>query len=508
MTSRRERLRLTELLASLSLATDLGTGQPLGHGLRTSLLAVRLARQMGLDDDEVRSLQQFTLLRFLGCTADAAETAHMAGGNDVAFNAEFAPVLNGTQLEALRTMTRVVGDGESLFRRGRMLLTALADSEEPAQGLAAHCEVATMLARRLGLEGEVITALLAAYERWDGGGHPTGLKGETIPLQVRIGMVARDIDVFITQGLNVQEILTRRRGKAYDPAVVDAYAHLATHHPEADWEAVLDFEPQPIRFLDDFDSVFEVIADFVDLKSPWTRGHSREVARLGEAAAVETGLGSDQIARLRRAGLVHDMGRVGVHNGVWDKPGPLSTDEWEKVRLHPYLTDRILSRCPELATLGALASSHHERLDGSGYHRHSTADQLAIEARLLAAADALAALTSARPHREAFDLAAATHLMRQDVRDGRLDNEAVEAVIAAAGGEAERPAASNPAGLTDREVEVLKQLCLGLTNRQVGDRLFISPKTVGRHVENIYAKIGVSTRAGAAVYAMEHRLLD
>lgn len=508
MATRRERLRLTELLASLSLATDLGTGQPLGHGLRTSLLAVRLARQMGLDDEEVRSVQQFSLLRFLGCTADSAETARLAGGDDQAFNAAFAPVLNGTQFEALQTVIREVGNGRRLLTRSRLLLAALVDPEEPAAGLAAHCEVATMLARRLGLEGDVITALSAAYERWDGKGHPNGLRGETLPVPVRVGVVARDIDLFTEEGLDAQKILKSRRDMAYDPAVVDAYYSLSTPHPEADWHKVLESEPQPFKYVNDIDSVFEVIADFVDLKSPWTRGHSREVARLAEAAAVEAGLSTPEIAQLRHAGLAHDVGRVGVPNGIWDKPATLSTDEWEQVRLHSYLTDRILSRCPQLATLAALASSHHERLDGSGYHRQSTANQLSTAARLLAAADTLAALRSARPHRPMLDMSAAANLMRRDVDGGRLDSEAVEAVITAAGGEAKHPTTPNPSGLTNREVEVLQHLCRGLTNRQVAEELFISPKTVGRHVENIYSKIGVSTRAGAAVYAMERELLN
>jgi HD-GYP domain-containing protein (c-di-GMP phosphodiesterase class II) len=508
MTYRHGRLRLTELLASLSLATDLGTGQPLGHGLRTSLVAVRLAREMGLGDDDVRTVQQVSLLRFLGCTADAAETAQMAGGDEVAFNAAFAPVLNGTQLEALRTMARAVGSGKPFLTKGRMLLAAVTDPKEPSRGLAAHCEVAAMLARRLGLGERVTSGLLAAYERWDGNGYPAGLEGEAIPIEIRIGMVARDVDVFVAHGRDVQEALERRRGGAYDPTVVDAFGRLGVPHPEADWDEVLDSEPVPFGYVDDLDTALAVMADFVDLKSPWTRGHSREVAGLAENAARELGLGSGDADRLRRAGLVHDLGRVGIPNGIWDKPGPLSTDEWEKVRLHPYLTDRILSRCPELATLGALASNHHERLDASGYHRQSTADHLPIEARLLAAADVLAALMSARPHRDPFDIYAASDLMREEVRRGRLDKDAVECVIAAAGGKAEAPGSPNPDGLTDREVEVLRQLCRGLTNRQIGVELFISPKTVGRHVENIYTKIGVSTRPGATVYAMERRLLD
>ena len=495
------------MLASLSLATDLGTGQSLGHGMRTSLLAVQLARHMGLDDGGIRAVQQVSLLRFLGCTADSGETAELAGGDERSFNAALAPVLNGSQIEGLWTLTRVVGSGQPPLTRTRKVVVAIMDSDEPAKGLAAHCEVAAMLARRLGLHPRVSDALLAGYERWDGMGYPHGLEGDAIPVEIRISMVARDIDLFATAGRDSRDVLRKRRGKAYDPVVVDATAELVTIHPEADWHEVLDAEPEPVDLVEDLDSALEVMADFADLKSPWTRGHSREVARLAKAAAQEAGLGPDVSNRLWRAGLVHDLGRVGVANGIWDKSGPLATDEHETVQLHSYLTDRILSRCSALADLGSLASSHHERLDGSGYHRHATADQLSNEVRLLAAADVFAALTAARPHRPAHSESAAVTALRIDADHGRLDSRAVESVIAAAGGEARSIESSNPAGLTDREVEVLRQLCLGRTNRQVAGELFISPKTVGRHVENIYAKIGVSTRAGAAVYAMEHGLL-
>lgn len=471
------------------------------------MLAVSLARELGLGDEDVRAVQQVSLLRFLGCTADAAETADLAGGDDVAFNAAFAPFLNGRQYEAVKTLARSVGSGKPPLTKGRMVLAALADTEEPARGLAAHCEVAAMLARRLGLDEQVTAALDAAYERWDGKGYPTGLEGEAIPVEIRIAMVARDVDLFKSGGWDAHDTLKRRRGRAYDPSVVDAYEGLNAPHPEADWDMVMASEPEPIEYVDDLDSALTVMADFVDLKSPWTRGHSRDVARLAEAAAREMGWESADAEKLGRAGLVHDLGRVGIPNGVWDKPGPLSTDEMERVRLHTYLTDRVLSRCPELRSLSKLASSHHERIDGSGYHRQLAGDQLSGEARLLAATDMLAALASARPHRQPYDLVAATDLVRREAKEGRLDQDAVEAVIAAAGGEPETPESHNPDGLTDREVEVLSQLCRGLTNRQVGEELFISPKTVGRHVENIYTKIGVSTRAAAAVYAMEHGLL-
>lgn len=501
-------LRVVELLASLSLATDLGTGQPLGHGLSTSLLSVSLAHEMGCAPDQVRSVQHVALLRFLGCVADASETAQMAGGDDLSLIAAMGPVANGTMGQSLRALVGVVGQNQPLARRARLLGAALADLGSEARSVAAHCEVAAMLARRLGLSRQVIHALSHAYERWDGSGFPGGLAGEQIPVEIRIAVVARDVDLFARSGQDVIDLLRRRQGKAYDPQVVSAFTRMAAPHHEAEWNEVLGAEPEPVEHLEDLDRALAVAADFVDLKSPWTRGHSPRVADLAGRAGRLIDVSPLDVQRLERAALVHDLGRVGVENGIWDKPGPLSTGEWEKVWLHPYLTHRILSRCEPLAELGELASSHHERLDGSGYHRQSSGEHLSVPARVLAAADVLAALTAARPHREAMDLEKAAAMMQMEVAAGRLDPKAVTSVLIAADGQTGRSRPGHPGGLTDREVEVLRLLARGYTNRLAGAELFISPKTVGHHVENIYAKIGVSTRAGATMYAMEHRLLE
>lgn len=499
------RLRLIELLASLSLATDLGTGQPLGHALSTSLLAVDLAGELGCDGDEIRSVQQVALLRYLGCTSDATETAVIAGGDDMAFNATMATALFGGAVESLTAMVDAVGPGLPVRRRAGLLASVLTDPKATRRALTAHCEVASMLARRLALADGVVHALAHGYERWDGKGYPIGLRGDAIPLETRIAVVARDADLFFRNGDDVAARLASRRGAAYDPDVVDAYARLRAH-PVDDWDRVLEVEPWPFEHVADLDGALGVIADFADLKSAWTRGHSREVAALVHPAAGVAGLDAAEARGLERAALVHDIGRVGIENGIWDKPGPLTTAESERVKLHPYLTQRILARCTALAPIAELASSHHERLDGSGYHRQSSADAQSPEVRLLAAADELAALTAPRPHRPAMTTDRAFAVLGEAVRSGRLDRHAVACLEAAVAG-TNAPRHINPVGLTDREIDVLKEIAAGHTNRQTAERLFISPKTVGRHIENIYLKIGVSTRAGAAVYAMEHRLI-
>ncbi|MFP3902305.1 MAG: HD domain-containing phosphohydrolase [Acidimicrobiia bacterium] len=506
-------VRLAELLASVSLATDIGTGQPPGHALRTCVIATALAESLGCGADDIRTVHHATLLRFLGCTSDAAETAAMAGGDDVAFNAAMAPAINGHPWEIARRLVRAVGAGRPPVTRLRLIAGAFADADGARRSLTTHCEVGSMLARRIGVTPPVVDALAHAYERWDGSGFPGGLAGDAIPLPVRIFVVARDADVASRLGDEPLGWLRTRRGRAYDPAVVDAFERvgpraLADLDGADEWEAGLAAEPEPVATIDpgDLDGVLLAFADFVDLKSPWTRGHSRRVAELAEAAGRHAGLDGADCDLLRRAALVHDLGRVGVENGVWDKPGALTTAERERMRLHPYFTERILDRCTPLAALRQAAASHHERSDGSGYHRSLPGESLSTAARILAAADVLAALTADRPHRPAHSRDEAARMLEGEA-GAALDAGAVACVLAAAGARPAPRQSAWPAGLTDREVEVLRLIARGASNRAVAEQLYISTKTVGRHIENLYRKIGVSSRAAAAVFAMDHRLL-
>ena len=209
---------------------------------------------------------------------------------------------------------------------------------------------------------------------------------------------------------------------------------------------------------------------------------------------------------LRRAGLIHDLGRLGVSNAIWDKPGSLTQAESERVRLHPYLTDRMLARVSVLGPSREIAARHHERLDGSGYPRGLTAASLTPSDRLLAAADAYHAMTEPRPHRAPLDPDRAVRDLRAEVITGRLDGTAVDAVLTAAGHRA--PARHlQPGGLTAREVEVLGLLARGHSTKEIGRQLVVSPKTAANHVEHIYAKLGVSSRAAATLFATQHGLM-
>ena len=255
-----------------------------------------------------------------------------------------------------------------------------------------------------------------------------------------------------------------------------------------------------------FDAALLAVADFVDLKSPYFLGHARAVADLAEDGGARLGLSEAELRMLRRAALVHGFGRLGVSNSIWDKRGPLGAGEWERVRIHPYLTERMLHQSRALAPLGAIAVQLRERLDGSGYPRGLTGAAIARPARILGAADAYQAMREPRPHRPALAPDQAAAALRADVKAGRLEADAVEAVLGAAGHRVSRRR-EGPAGLTRREIEVLRLLARGLSNREIAERLVVSPKTVGNHVEHIYAKIGATSRAPASLFAMQHGLL-
>ena len=508
-----DRPGLTELLAATSLATDLVTGQPLEHALRTCLLSVQVGRRLGLDAGALRAVHSVALLRFLGCTADAPEMARLAGGDHIALMAAMGPTTMGSTAEDVRALVRSLGRGLPVQRRAALVARALADPRASERSLTAHCEVGARLAARLGLGEGVVDALSHAYERWDGRGLPDGLSGPAIPLPVRVVVVARDAVLWHRMAGDeaTRDVLRRRRGRAYDPAVVDVV--LATGLP-ADaggsvWDDVLRAEPEPVRRLDPpgLDRALAALGDFADLRSRWTVGRSGRVARLAAAAAVSSGLGADDVTVVRRAGLIADLGAVGVPGGVWASPAPLGVEAAERLRLHPYLTERVLGRCSALRPVAAVAGAHHERLDGSGYHRGSAAPLLSPAARLLAAADVWCALREDRAHRPARAPDEARAAVADDVAAGRLDREAVRTVLDAAGAGSRNLPERRPAGLSDREVEVLLLLARGSSNRQVASRLGISPKTVGRHVEHIYAKAGVSSRAAAALFAVQNGLL-
>jgi HD-GYP domain-containing protein (c-di-GMP phosphodiesterase class II) len=477
-------------------------------------VAVRLSDRLGLDADTTSQAYYLCLLFYVGCTADAEIAADLFP-DDTAFLRHFAPVMRGSQWEMFGGLVRTLGAGgegpvaqvvEVVRRLPRAAL-------QQGSHMRAICEVATMLTERLGLPSQVNSMFASLPERWDGKGQPRGTRGEELPLAVRVAHVARDATLqCAVGGPRLAAKVTRdRAGAAFDPAVAEALADGASEvldvgHDGSVWDDVLEAEPGPVLTLrgDEIDRAVRAMGDFADLSSPFFTGHSAGVARLTEAAAPECGLDSATTIEVRRAAALQDVGRVAVPVRVWQKAGRLTPDDWERVRLHPYQLERMVAHSPYLARLGALAAGHHERLDGSGYHRGATAATLPAATRLLAAADAYQSMTEPRPHRPPLRPAeAAAHLVAEAAA-GELDALAVAAVLDAEGHRP--PRLERPAGLTDRECEVVALLARGMQTKQIARTLGISPKTADRHIQNAYGKIGVSTRAAATVFAMEHGL--
>lgn len=506
-----EPLRLAELMAALSLATDLGMGQPLEQALRTCLIALELGERLGVSETELSDIFYTALLRFLGCTADAREFAAMNGGDDIALRAAIAPVLGAAPREFATQVIPKIGAGQRPLRRAHLVAGMMTRGKERARaGAVAGCEVAEKLSVQLGLGPGVRAALACAFEQWNAQGLPNGVAGEAIPLASRVVFVARDAEVLHrSRGVGGALAAVRSRsGVSYDPQVADALVSgggdvLHVAESTTPWDEVLRREPRPLPWVPEsrVDTVLGVFADFVDLKSPYTAGHSRGVAELAAAAVTES---SDA---LRRAALLHDLGRASVPNGIWEKPGPLTDGEWERVRLHPYYSERIIGRVQALRPVATLAGMHHERVDGSGYHRGSARAELSSGARVLAVADAYQAMTQPRPHRAAMPAEQAAAELERMGASGRLDGESVTRVLNAAGHARTTPRQSLPAGLTEREVEVLRLICRGETKKTVAGRLSISPSTVDHHVRHIYDKADVRSRAGATLFALEHDLL-
>ena len=508
-------VRTAELIASLSLATDLGLGQPEEHVLRQTLIATRLARIVGLSEAEQGAVFHLSLLAWVGCVADSHELATWFGDDRQMRADSYAIDKAGASM--MRFMLAHLAAGSAPLRRvtvvGRFLAGGFRDA---MNSFLTHCQTTADVAERLGLSDDVRRGLPQAFERWDGKGLPRRLAGNEILPTMRIVQIADDAEVYHRLGGSpaVVEMLTARRGTEFDPAYVDVccreveavFGNLASIDA---WASLVDSVPGLDQRIPDSDltRVLEIFADYADLKSPWFTGHSRAVARLATEAARRAGCGADEVTLIERAALVSRVGVIGVSTGVWDKRGPLSQAEWERVRTVPYLSERIMRRQPVLARIGELAGLVHERMDGSGYPRGLGGASIPLGARLLAVAEAYQAMSEDRPHRPARTPARREAVLHSEVDAGRLDSSAVRAVLDAAGHRTARRT-RQVAGLTGREVEVLALVVRGHSNKQIAAQLSISQRTVGSHVEHIYAKIGVSTRGAAAMYAMRHGLVD
>ncbi|MEO8392192.1 MAG: HD domain-containing phosphohydrolase [Chloroflexota bacterium] len=506
-------VRQAEIIMALALATDLGTGRPLDWALCSAALSLRLGEALGLAETELRTVYYVALLRYIGCTADVETRIQLFGDDPGIGGSKYAFVDPNQPQQMLGWMFHYVGGGQNPIER--MSAFAKLPAAMP-QHLQAHCEVAQLFTERLGFDPSIRESIWQTYERWDGKGMPRHIQGEALPLATRIAQLAQDVESYRRAG-RIEEVIAvvhQRAGSAYDPKIAEVFCRNAERlMTELDvagsWQNILACEPGQHRYLsnEEFDGAAQVIADFVDLLSPYFTCHSRDVASLASAAAASYGLLPLEAKAVERMGWLHDLGKLSVPLGIWDKPRPLTSSEWERVRLHPYYTERILVSCAGVAELGADAALHHEWLDGSGYPRGVAANALSPRSRLLAAANFYHARREPRPFRESLTPEIAADELRKEVRAGHLDGDAAKAVLSAAGHHVTPVRRAGIAGLSEREIEVLGLLARGRSNRQMARQLGVSENTIGTHVAHIYDKLNVSTRAAATVFAMQHHLL-
>ena len=508
-----ERVRLAEVLTSLALAIDLGLGTPMQTVLKTALVAVRLARAAGLAEADVSAAFYLAILRYVGCSTTSHETSFVVG-DELAL----AELLVVTDDEVVPEFTRVLSAGKAAADAQAAVQTAFAAM---ASGLfihnhRMHCEAARLFATRLGMGARVVDGLAHVYERWDGRSTQQLAQGDRISLPMRIVQVAllAAYDSTSRPAADIGAHAKVRAGNQLDPTISALLAEdpeyfLTVLDGENLTQALLDTEPDGPVWLEgtEIDTALSAIADFGDFKSPHMLGHSRRVSAVASAAARAASMSAMDVAEVGRAGLIHDVGRIGLQAQLLSKPGTLTRVEHERIRLHSYLTGRIFADCPVLAPIGTLGSTHHERLDGSGYHRGLNAAALPATARVLAAANAWCALTETRPHRPQMTKAEAASALSAQAKAGAFDRRAVDAVLTVAGQKGAKSHRAASSALSEREIEVLRLVSREQTNAAIAGALGLSPKTVERHVTHIYDKLGVATRAGAAIYALEHGLL-
>ncbi len=460
-------------------------------------------------------------MRFIGCNADThLLAAHW--GDEITLRRELHHIDMGNRPEFVEVLVRALTRkfaGMPAEELAEAVQRGLAEGPQiNIPVLSGHCEVAQRIAERIGLPPEIRENLGQIYERWDGKGLPRGLSGNAVKFPVRIVTLAQDaIALFDAQGFDkMKEMIAKRSGGGYEPELADLFLSNAEKLFEGldqpvDRETILALEPLPHATLseDECEEAYVAIADMIDMRMPFTFGHSRAVAALADAAGKRMGLPASDIRAARWAAYTHDIGELAIPVSTWMRAGALTERETDAAHLHPYHGERALASLGgEGKAVAALVLRHHERLDGSGYHRYAKAPDLSPAARILAAAEAFQTAREARPYRPSLSDPAAAAKLRSAVREGKLCPDAVEAVLAVAGQPSRRDVGAGPAGLTPREIEVLRLIAGGATAKEAARQLEIAPKTADHHIQNLYSKIGVTTRAAAALFALERGLLQ
>jgi HD-GYP domain-containing protein (c-di-GMP phosphodiesterase class II)/DNA-binding CsgD family transcriptional regulator len=511
-------MRMAEVLAAFSLATDLGTGKSMGHAIRACYIGMQLAGEFRLSTLEQTELYYSFLLMHSGCAGMSLALSPVIKGDELAAIGDISLRDDSNMLEMLGWLRQYVSPDAPLPTRILNVIRAFLRGKN-VEDIRGVCEVAVRVAQRLNMPQGVQNAVHYYLERWDGDG-VYSLQGHDIPLNARILHLSLKVEACNSAyGRNeaINFILTQK-GKIFDPQLVDVFLSVADKAKLWDmlakqdlWDVVLGLEPDsPHRYVDEskLDDVVLAAADFIDLKSPITLKHSRETAKFAECIARRMNLSQSEIKMIRRAALVHDLGHIVIPGHILSDEDRLSEADKEKLRLHPYYTERILSRVPALASIATIAGMHHEHIDGTGYYRGLAGDDLPMSACILALADDFQERLSSNPNGGNVNPQEVLKTMQADVGT-KFAPECYAALAEELGVSTTKRTGQKdlPAGLTKREVEVLQQVAKGITNREIAQELVISERTVAHHLEHIYDKIGISSRAAAVFFAMEHELI-
>jgi HD-GYP domain-containing protein (c-di-GMP phosphodiesterase class II) len=438
------RIALSGVIAALSYALDLTEGEPPGHAVRSCMIGMRLAAELELDEETGSDLFYALLLKDAGCSANSARMAALFGANDHEAKRTSKRSNWSRAFPAFVWALRTVAPGGTLRARAERLLAIKHEGEVTRSLMQARCDRGAEIALKLGLSRQTAEGIRALDEHWDGGGQPRGLRGREIPLLGRILCLAQAAEIFHADGgpNAALQVARRRRGQWFDPALVDALG--AVGGDAGFWTSLADgdvsaWEPEDRLLLvddDRLDGIAAAFADVIDAKSPWTYRHSDRTSLIAARLAGMLGWPEDAVAEIRRGGLLHDVGKLGISNLILDKPASLTAAEFARIREHPVLGERILARAPGFSTLAPLAGAHHERLDGGGYPHGLTAERLTMPMRVLAVADVYEALTSERPYRPAMSSERALAVLRSEVPD-RLDGDVFAALEGVLGDRAE-----------------------------------------------------------------------
>ena len=433
-------LRLSEIIAALSYALDLTEGQPPGHCVRACWIGMHIGHTLGLDSDALSDLYYALLLKDTGCSSNAARLWELYGGDELRTKRDFKLVDSQSLLQLAGFVLQHAGPGEALRSRIGRLLNLYRNGETLATELVhTRCERGANIVRRLGFDEAVSAGIFSLDEHWNGKGRPQGLRGSAIPLNARVALLAQVVDVFHSVGGESAACaeVRRRAGSWFDPQVCEAFLAVAGSaefwsvlRSEGLAERLTSLEPAARTIMideDRLDSIAEAFADIIDAKSSFTYGHSQRVAQYAELIALELDVSAGRRRWLHRGALLHDIGKLGVSNAILDKPGPLDAQEWEAVKKHARFTEDILLRVRAFTELAPVAAAHHERLDGKGYPKRLAAGEIALETRIITAADIFDAITAARPYRKAIAVEEALAMMERE-RDSAVDGRCLDAL--------------------------------------------------------------------------------